>query len=256
METQPLPLDALDVLAAQPGGLDDFRITAPREIATMLRQLCDGNVHLNLNASNGSVLGALLWTVDTVRARIGFSVDESNPSVQALLGCDEVVVVGYLDSVKLQFDLGPLVLVRGSGRDCVLAAALPSQLFRFQRRSGFRVRPLLNHAPLARLRPAGDSGPALALRVLDLSIGGCALYLPDDTAPMQPGTQFSQVPIELDADTRLHVNLRLQHVTSINPESRGVRLGCEFINASGEALRTLQRFIDHTQKRRKLMALP
>jgi c-di-GMP-binding flagellar brake protein YcgR len=252
METQPM---ALDSLAAQPGGLDDFRVTAPREITAMLRQLCDGNVHLNLNASNGSVLGALLWTVDTVRERIGFSADESNPTLQALLACDEVVVVGYLDSVKLQFDLGPLVLVRGSnGRDCVLTAALPRQLFRFQRRSGFRVRPLLNHAPLARLQ--GGAGGQLALRVLDLSIGGCALFLPDEVAPMQPGVQFNQVRIELDADTHLLVNLRLQHVTSINPASRGVRLGCEFINASGDALRSLQRFIDQTQKRRKLMALP
>jgi len=145
--------------------------------------------------------------------------------------------------------------VRG-GRDSVLSASLPRQLFRFQRRSGYRVRPLLNNAPLARLRHSDIAEMQLALRVLDLSIGGCALFLPDDVPSMQPGVQINQVRIELDADTHLLVNLKLQHVTSINPDSRGVRLGCEFVNASGDALRTLQRFIDHTQKRRKLMALP
>jgi c-di-GMP-binding flagellar brake protein YcgR len=138
----------------------------------------------------------------------------------------------------------------------MLKSALPRQLFRFQRRSGFRVRPLLNNAPLARLRHSEIAEMQLALRVLDLSIGGCALFLPDDMPAMQPGTQINQVQIDLDADTRLLVNIRLQHVTSISPDSRGVRLGCEFVNASGEALRTLQRFIDMTQKRRKLMALP
>jgi c-di-GMP-binding flagellar brake protein YcgR len=252
METQPMPLQSL---AAQPGGLDDFRITAPREIAAMLKQFGDGNVRLNLNAPDGSVLGATLWTIDSVRDRLSFGVDENDPVLPALLEHDEAVVVGYLDSVKVQFDLSQLVLVRG-GRNSVLSAALPRQLFRFQRRSGFRVRPMLNNAPLARLRHSEIAEMQLALRVLDLSIGGCALFLPDDVPAMQPGTQINQVQIDLDADTRLVVNMRLQHVTSISPDSRGVRLGCEFVNASGDALRTLQRFIDMTQKRRKLMALP
>ena len=244
----------LDELAAAHGGLDEFRITTPREIAAMLKQLCDGNVRLNLNASDGSALGVLLWTVDTARDRVAFTADENDPMLPALLECDEAVVVGYLDSVKVQFDVSQLVLVRG-GRDSVLSAALPRQLFRFQRRNGYRVRPLLSHAPLARLRHSDIAEMQLALRVLDLSIGGCALFLPDDVPAMQPGVQINQVQIELDPDTRLAVNIRLQHVTSINPDSRGVRLGCEFVNASGEALRTLQRFIDQTQKRRKLMAL-
>ena len=251
MDTEPMPLDTL---AAKHGGLDDFRLTSPREIAAILKQLADGNVRLNLNASDGAALGALLWTVDTARDRVAFTADENDPMLPALLECDEAVVVGYLDSVKVQFDVSQLVLVRG-GRDSVLSAAMPRQVFRFQRRNGFRVRPLLNNAPLARLRHSDIAEMQLALRVLDLSIGGCALFLPDDVPPMQPGVQINQVQIELDPDTRLTVNIRLQHVTSINPESRGVRLGCEFVNASGDALRTLQRFIAQTQKRRKLMAL-
>ena len=244
----------LDALAAQPGGLDDFRVGTPREIGAMLMQLRDGNVRLNLNASDGTVFGTTLWTVDAVRDKISFSADENDPKLPALLDCDEAVVVGYLDSVKVQFDVTGLVLVRG-GRNSVLSAAFPRQLFRFQRRSGYRVRPLLNSAPMARLRHPDFADLQLALRVLDLSIGGCALFLPDDLPLMQPGIQLNQVQIDLDADARLHLNLRLQHVTSINPDSRGVRLGCEFVNASGDALRSLQRFIDQTQKRRKLMAL-
>ena len=66
---------------------------------------------------------------------------------------------------------------------------------------------------------------------------------------------MNQVLVDLDADTRFHANLRLQHVTAITPDSKGVRLGCEFVNASSDALRNLQRYIDQTQKRRRLMAL-
>ena len=72
---------------------------------------------------------------------------------------------------------------------------------------------------------------------------------------MNAGVLLQGVRIELDADTRLDVNLRLQHVTSLNAEARGVRLGFEFVRPGGDAVRTLQRFIDLTQKRGKLMAL-
>ena len=251
METMPMPLDAL---GAAGSGLDEFRVTAPREVATMLGRLVDGNVQMNLNASDGSVVSATVWSADAQRGSIGFNVDPQDPALNPLLECQEVVVVGYLDSVKLQFDVQHLVLVHGH-RVCVLNCAYPRELFRFQRRGAYRVRPLLRDAPVARVRHTEIAEMQLALRVLDVSIGGCALLLPEDVPPMQPGVQMNQVQIDLDADTRLHVNLRLQHVTMINPDSKGVRLGCEFVNASGDTLRILQRFIDLTQKRRKLMAL-
>jgi flagellar brake protein len=251
METMPSPLDAL---AAQHGGLDDFRVDAPREIAAMLKQLSDGNVRLNLNASDGTVLAATLWTHDAARDKLSFSVDARDSRLPALLECDEAVVVGYLDSVKVQFDVSGLVLVHG-GAGSVLSATFPRQLFRFQRRGGYRVRPLLSNAPLARLRHPDIADVSLALRVLDLSIGGCALSLPDDVPALPLGVIIHPVRVELDVDTHVVVSLRLQHVTAINPAARGARLGCEFVKPDGDTTRTLQRFIDQTQKRRKLMAL-
>ena len=95
----------------------------------------------------------------------------------------------------------------------------------------------------------------LALRVIDISIGGCAIFLPDDVPTMNAGVVLNDVRIELDADTRLDLSMRLQHVTAINAEARGLRLGFEFRRVGGDALRVLQRYIDLTQKRGKLMAL-
>ena len=244
----------LDALGAGPGGLDEFRISAPREIGAMLRQLYDGNVMLNLNAADGSVVRGTIWTLDTDRARLGFAIDAGDPSLQALLECQEVVVVGYLDSVKLQFDIHDLVLVRGP-QASVLSGALPREMFRFQRRSAYRVRPAHRSVPTARLRHTDIAEMQLTLRVLDVSLGGCALFLPQDVPPMQLGGVLNQVQIELDADTRFLVNLRLQHVTSLNADAKGVRLGCEFVRADAAALRSLQRFIDLTQKRGKLLSL-
>jgi c-di-GMP-binding flagellar brake protein YcgR len=163
-------------------------------------------------------------------------------------------VVGYLASVKVQFQVHDLVLVHGN-RASVLSCAMPQEMFRFQRRSAYRVRPLMRAAPTARLAHPADALLELALRVIDVSIGGCALFLPDDVPPIEPGTRLERVEIDLDADTRFRIDLRLQHVTPINADARGVRLGCEFAGGGGEGLRALQRFIDHTQKRGRLLAI-
>ena len=163
-------------------------------------------------------------------------------------------MVAYLESVKVQFDVSNLVLVHGV-RGSVLNCPYPRELFRFQRRNAYRVRPLIRHSPVAKIRHTDIAEMQLALRVLDVSIGGCALFLPDDVPPMQVGGVFGQVLIELDEDTRFHVNLRLQHVTSLNSDAKGVRLGCEFVHADATTLRNLQLFIDRTQKRGRLISL-
>jgi len=250
MQTRPAPLDGM----SENDDLEQFRLSTPREIGLLLKQLLDGSVLLNLNASDGSVCTTAIWTMDSSRGTIGFNADPKDPALQALLECEDVVVVGYLDSVKVQFDVHDLVLEHGH-RASVLSCPFPDELFRFQRRNAFRVRPLMRSAPVARIRHPDMPEVEFALRIIDLSIGGCGLFLPEDVPAMNPGTLVQAVRMELDADTRFDVSMRLQHITAINPEARGVRLGFEFVRAGGDALRILQRFIDLTQKRGKLMAL-
>ncbi len=251
MDTLPMPLDAL---AAAHGGLDDFRLTSPEELAVVFKTLRDGNVPLNLNTPDGRAVTVTLWAMDPVRGILSFSAEAATPQLEALVESDEAVVVGYLDSVKLQFDVDHLVLVH-SGNAKALNCAYPREVFRFQRRSGYRVRPLMRSTPTARLRHPMIRDMQLSLRILDVSIGGCALFLPDNVPTMAPGVLINGVQLDLDADTRIHTGLRMHHVTSINPDSKGVRLGCEMVSPANDGVRALQRYIDQTQKRRRLMAL-
>jgi c-di-GMP-binding flagellar brake protein YcgR len=241
---------ALDTSAD--GRLDEYRIASPAEIAAMLKRLAESNTHENLNAPNGTSITATLWTVDAQRGLVSFSTLPDEPQLDAVVECDEVMVIAYLDSIKLQFDVQDLVLVR-RGREVAMNGAFPRELFRFQRRSGFRVQPMLRAAPVARLRHPMIPDMRLSLRVVDVSIGGCALFLPHDVPALDPGVLMNGVVIDLDADTRVHTGLRLQHVTSLNPESGGVRLGCEMVAPGSEGLRALQRYIDQTQKRRRML---
>jgi c-di-GMP-binding flagellar brake protein YcgR len=251
METRPAPLDNM---SSDEDGIEQFRVTSPREVGTILKQLHDGSVLLNLHAVNGMVLTSAIWTIDSARGTIGFNADPRDPAVKALMESHEVVVVGYIDNVKLQFEVHGLMLVNGN-KASVLNCAAPREMYRFQRRNAFRIRPLMRTSPVARLRHPDMPEMEFALRIIDVSMSGTGLFLPNDVPLMNAGVVIDAVRMEVDADTQLEVSMRLKHVTPIKAETGGVRLGFEFVRMGGDAVRTLQRFIDQTQKRAKMMAL-
>ena len=146
------------------------------------------------------------------------------------------------------------MLVRGA-KACSLQADMPREMYRFQRRRSFRVRTLGRGTPTALMRHPSIPDMQLGLRVLDVSNGGCALMLPGDVPPLSAGLEIRGVRIELDPDTRFDADLLLHHVTLIQTPSRGARLGCEFMHVQPQAQRALQRYIDQTQKRRRLLSL-
>jgi len=239
------------------GGCDPwapFRVPTSDARIALLRELRDGSVPVLVSSPAGAALRTAVWAMDTNQQRINFSVDERNPQLARLVESDEAVGVAYLASVKLQFELTGLMLVRGL-RACTLQAEMPQEIYRFQRRSSFRVRAPDRHSPSARLHHPAIPDMLLTLRLLDVSAGGCALWLPDDVPLLQAGTQLAAVHVELDAETRFTAGLVLQHISAIAPGEHGVRLGCEWQSLGSGAERTLQRWIDLAQKRRRLLSL-
>jgi len=250
LHTQPAVLDAI-------GGIDpyaEFRVQHPREIAGLLKELATDNGPVILSGPDAIGFTTVVWTVDSSQQRVTFSADADSPQLQRLLELEEITCVAYLDAVKLQFDVEQPVLVRGN-KTCALQANMPREMYRFQRRRAFRVRTLGRGSPTALLRHPSLPDMQLGLRVLDVSIGGCALMLPGDVPPLLAGLEIRGVRIELDADTRFDTDLLLHHVTVIQNPSRGARLGCEFRHVQPQAQRALQRYIDQTQKRRRLLSL-
>jgi c-di-GMP-binding flagellar brake protein YcgR len=256
-DTRPAELDA----AGDADAWADFRIRSEAERLRVLRELRDGNVPVMLGSPGGDMLMTTLWALDTPQRRMTFSADAGSALLARLVAFDEAVAVAYCDSVKLQFDLHDLVLVRGATAS-VLQSALPTEIYRFQRRSAYRVRPPQRRAPVARLRHPSIPEMALTLRILDVSVGGCALCLPADVPPLQAGTELGELRLELDAETQFACAATLRHVSSLGGADRspsgqpgGRRVGCEWRQLAGPAERVLQRWIDQAQKRRRLLAL-
>ena len=248
-DTQPAALGA-----AGPDAWAPFRVERRAEVVALLRQLRDGSTPVVLGAPDGAAVVATLWSLDADGGRVHFTADINDPHWHALVSADEAVAVAYLDAVKLQFDLHDLMLVRGPQR-CTLHAALPEVMYRFQRRAAYHVRTLDRQSPTARLRHPALPEMQLALRVVDVSLGGCALFLPDDVPPLEPGLLLHGVQLDIDTDTHFAASLRIQHVSSLNGQAQGVRLGCEWVALNPECQRVLQRCIDQTQKRRRLLSL-
>lgn len=244
----------LEVLAAQHGGLREFRVDSRIEIRNLLRALQDSASRVHLNAANGIVYSTTVWTLDTERETVSFAVDGEERRLTGLIEAMECVAVAYLDNVKLQFDVSELTIVRGSS-SATLRAPFPSLVYRFQRRSAFRVKTGLRTGTRVRLRLAQASDAAVELRLLDVSLGGCSLLLPADLPPVTVGELFNRVVIDLDPMTRVETGLRVQHVSPLGPDAPGVRLGCAFHSLGGESLRTLQRYLDQSQRQRRFMSL-
>src|SRR6195952_3084718 len=248
-DTRPASLDAL----GSGDGLAEFRVTAPGEIRALLKQLMDDVVPLNLSASDGSAYTTALWTLDPSADRLSFTADTQSPAGHDIVEADEGAAVAYLDRVKVQFDVSDLVLVQGH-KASVLQARFPREMFRFQRRNTFRVRTIERTSPTASFRHPGIPDMSVALRVLDVSIGGCALLQPSHPPPLQPGPRIRGGRLSLDAETQIDAGLMLHHVPSTGAENGSVRLGCEIVGMTPTAQRALQLYIDQTQKRRRMMS--
>lgn len=234
--------------------LDDYRITSSVEIQALLKQLLDTNTLVTLSGPQGNCHTTMLWAVDPARGIVCFSAEADDPSLAPLLESDEVVAVAYLDSIKVQFDIEGLVHVHG-GRHSALNAQYPAEVFRFQRRDAFRVKPFSSHSPQAQMRHPGMPDMLLNLRILDVSLGGMALFLPETIPMLDAGSKIGRCIIDLDGDTRIEAGVKIHHVTVLHPEFHGARLGCEFFGMDGATMRTLQNYINQTQKRRSALSL-
>jgi c-di-GMP-binding flagellar brake protein YcgR len=237
---------------ANAAALDEYRVTADAEIQSLLQQLLDERKLVTLSGPNGDSYTTLIWKADPARQTLCFSASDGDARLDALLEGGEIVAVAYLDSVKVQFDLEGVVEVHG-GRDHALNARYPKVMYRFQRRSAFRVQPFSTKSPVARFRHPAMPDMQLALRVLDVSLSGVALFLPDNVPMINAGVKIGQCYLDLDDETALEVGIVIHHITSINPDSKGSRLGCEIIGQDWDD-RSLQHYINQTQKRR--IALP
>ena len=208
--------------------MDEFRVDSPPEIA---RAAAPPRRRQRARATSARPTAAAtprtLWTMDSNQRKLSFSADRHNPQRRsALVDAGEAVAVAYLDSVKLQFDLHGLVLVHAA-RHCALQAAMPAEIYRFQRRGGFRVRTPATGSPVAHLRHPALPDMKLALRVLDVSMRRLRADAAPTTWRRCSRAGASRTCASSSTPTRASTPpSRCSTSPRFNPNSRGARIGC------------------------------
>ena len=241
--------------SADASDLNEHRVRTLVEIRALLRQFVEGDVPLSLTTPDGLHYATSLWAEDPQRGMLVFAADPRDETVQRLAESHEVMATGFLDSVKVQFDLHDLVLVHGRSASA-FNAQYPRELYRFQRRHAFRVRPTGRSQPHAVLHHPDLPRRQIDLRVIDISHTGVALMLNEALDLFRGGQLLPDVVIELDASTWLHVTLRVMHVSEVGQSpTQYRRIGCELVRLGNGAQRDLQRYLDQTQKRHRLLTL-
>jgi c-di-GMP-binding flagellar brake protein YcgR len=230
----------------------EFRVDNGTELFALLRQLKDSAVPVQLSTPQGITLRAPLVDIAPEHGGLCFAVSAQDIALAALQASDEVLAVAYQDSIRIEFELAGLTLVKGQGQ-ATLRCPLPPMLYRFQRRQAFRVQPLGSNYPRVRLQHPQWPEMPLDLRVLDLSVTGLALLLPPGLPPLAAGLTLPGVRVELERDTHFEATLSLQHAADNIDGPPGTRLGCAFVSLPAGAERELQSFIDLTQRRQRLL---
>lgn len=274
-------------MAADPPVPEDLRVTSPSEITAYLQQMFEAQTGVLVAGPQGHSLTSRVCAFDADAEVFGLALGADPDGVsQTLVASGEITGVAYLGSIRLQFELDNAVLVSGD-RGTVLRSALPTRLYRFQRRQAFRVQPagsLFPRLVLPRAMPdaataqrpqtpteqATDRGmdstsampdaPERTLRVLDLSVGGLALAVPVELEGWLTALPLGQVipglTLELDRTTGLKVSLMPHHLSLVDGHPGGMQqLGCAFVALDTAAGRSLQVYVDQTQKRRRLLRL-
>jgi c-di-GMP-binding flagellar brake protein YcgR len=230
--------------------LERFAIYSRSEVVSLLRQLRDR--HVLVTVYFDQTAGFAVSNVLDVNA--GFeemTLDcASDPAAQtSIYASIQLVVVAFLDNVKIQFTVGAAEPFRFEGRPA-FRVRLPQQLLRMQRRSFSRRQPPASQ-PAACLVPSPTaSGQYESVRVLDLSAGGLAMLAHPQHFELPMDRNIEHCYLDLPGIGQISVTLRLRHLDQVGEGENGRRCGCEFVNLSASATRMLQRYLNRLDAER------
>ena len=261
-QSDPLEHQVDDRLLAslQEDELEEFILRGKRHIRRLLQELISNHALISVHLLPGalSFLSAIITlSEDEDWVFLDTSSDETiyHRSLQA----ERLLCVTQLDRIRIQFRLSNITEVPLGGRPA-LAAPVPEEILRLQRRDTFRLQVPLSHN-LKCILPAPENdhehknkNKSLEIPVIDISAGGLSMEIPfSKTAPVI-GEKINGCYLKL-SDNLISIDLQVRnHGRRILANGKEMlRLGCSFISLPTQASNQIQRYI--YQIERELRAL-
>lgn len=256
LDTEPAAIDRFDFA----GRWGRFAVAEERLRLATLRELWRGDVPLSLGAPGGRSLRAALWSIDgSDSGRLHFLLAPGGQHIARaaeMLAEPDLWVAGYLQNVKVQFDLRDVIFESVGGRSVVHSQS-PRIMVHLPRRRTVRVRCPLALSPRLRFDDPNASGGASSWQVLDISLAGCAVGQPAGTARLFPGATLIAAEIELEPGESFTTSLAVQHLHRRTAATLAAytRLGCAWRDMPESAQETLQRWIRRGHRSRDTLSL-
>jgi c-di-GMP-binding flagellar brake protein YcgR len=231
--------------------LAPYRVDDGLEVVALLKRLCSERALVTLYAGvGGQFLVTTILRVDVAHNQVVFDFTTDEARRQMLLGAARATAVGYLDSVKIQFDLN--LKKADPAATTELKCPVPAEMFRIQRRNAYRARPLASQPATCWIANAEAPGQREPMRLLDISLGGVALMAVSAALEIQPGMRLEHCVIELPGHDRFACDMVVRY---LDQGARALtdkqRCGCEFLGLSGSVLRLIQVYVNEVEQRRR-----
>lgn len=231
----------------------NFRVDDPHERSEALRELMRGEIPLVIGAPGQSAMSATLWSMDGERGRLHFALDPACADPYEVMGEHALWAAGYIGPHKVQFVLPDPQLSEDAYGRWRFNSAYTTDFYRMPRRCSLRMRRSSSQAARAHMHDPDWPHPGRPLIVLDISEGGCALFLPSSMTPPAAGSRLNQVEIELDNENFIFTDLVVQNLQRAARGSH--RVGCRWDNMPHGAGRTLASWLERGRLKRMRLLL-
>lgn len=233
----------------------EYVLRLPREIAVLLRSLAARRMPVAVFGGGRYLFPSMVLQVTEEHFFLDPCGDERLNALALERG---VVCQGKLEGITLQFAAERLQRVEHQGV-LALAAPLPANLLRLQRREFFRLpapAPTwwceLPRAAVLPLSPEEAEQVRLKFRILDLSVGGVALLFPPEVPSPAHGTQIAGARLILPPTESLEMAMEARNVLPLDipGPAKAVprRVGFRFVGMPTAVANRLYRFLFELQR--------
>lgn len=236
--------------------LDHYLLRGRQQIRQLLQELITARALISVHLLPGGL--SFLSVVLTLSDDEEWLFLDASPSEiihHRALEAERLLCVTQLDRIRIQFRVSGIAEMQLDGHTA-LAAPIPTEILRLQRRDAFRLQVPLSHN-LKCILPARGEGPGepetplrtIEAPVIDISASGLSLEVPASKTPPTVGEIIDGCRLKLPGDpVGISLEVRYHGRRILGDGREVVRLGCSFVSLPTHAANQIQRYIYQTER--------
>ncbi|MDR2209246.1 MAG: flagellar brake protein [Azoarcus sp.] len=237
------------LVSLQEDGLEEFLLRGNRQVRQLLQELVRNHSLISVHLLPGSL--SFLSTILTLSDDEEWIFLDPSPNetiYRRSLKAERLLCITQLNKIRIQFRLHNVVEIP-VGNHPALAAPVPNEVLRLQRRDAFRLQVPLSHnlkcvLPEQENEHAEFRKKGIEVSVIDISAGGLSMELPISKTSPSVGDRIIGCHLKLpDHLIKLDLEVRNHGLRILANGKQMLRLGCSFISLPTQSANQIQRYI-------------